>query len=94
MIQQEVYKLDLHLKIFVQFFFYFSCITDKGMIIVQVYVNDILFGATNESLCKEFSDIMCKKFEMSMIGDLTFFLGFQVKQKKNDIFICQCKFVK
>ena len=49
------------------------------ILIVQVYQDDILFGATNESLYKEISDIMCKEFEMSMMGDLTFFLGLQEK---------------
>ena len=47
----------------------------KDILVVQVYVDYILFGATNDSLCKEFSEIMCKKFEMSMMGgDLTFLL--------------------
>ena len=47
----------------------------KDILVLQVYVDDVLFGATNNSLCKEFSEIMCKEFEMSMMGDLTFFLG-------------------
>ena len=43
---------------------------------VYVYVDDVLFVATYKpSLCKEFSNIMCKEFEMSIIGELTFFLG-------------------
>ena len=54
----------------------------------------MLFGATNDILCKEFSEIMSKEFEMSMIGDLTFFLGIQIKQKKNGIFTCQSKYVR
>ena len=47
-----------------------------------------------ELLCKEFSEIMCKEFDMSMIGDLTFFLGLQIKEKKDGIFICQSKYVR
>jgi hypothetical protein len=47
--------------------------------ICQVYVDDIIFGSTNEYYCKEFDELMSKEFEMSMIGELTFFLGFQVK---------------
>ena len=60
---------------------------DRNMLIVQIYVDDIIFGATNEKLCEEFSKTMQGEFEMSMMGELTFFLGLQNKQKKNDIFI-------
>jgi hypothetical protein len=45
-----------------------------------VYVDDIIFGSTNEVYCKEFGELMSKEFKMSMIGELTFFLGFQTKQ--------------
>jgi hypothetical protein len=55
--------------------------------ICQVYVDDIIFGSTNEDYCKEFGKLMSKEFEMSMIGELTFFLGFQVKQMIEGIFI-------
>jgi len=50
--------------------------------IFQVYVDDIISGSTNDDLCKEFGDLMSKEFEMSMICELSFFLGFQVKQMK------------
>ena len=66
----------------------------KDILVVQVYVDDILFGATNESLCNEFSDLMQKEFEMSMMGELNFFLGLQIKQLKDGIFISQSKYVK
>jgi hypothetical protein len=52
--------------------------------ICYVYVDDIIFGSTNEDYCKEFGELMSKEFEMSMIGELTFFLGFQVKQMRRD----------
>ncbi|GKE71756.1 putative ribonuclease H-like domain-containing protein, partial [Tanacetum coccineum] len=53
---------------------------DKGdILLVQVYVNDIIFGSTKKSLCDEFEGLMHKRFQMSSIGELTFFLGFQVK---------------
>ena len=52
--------------------------------ICQVYVDDIIFGSSNEDSCKEFGELMSKEFEMSMIGELTFFLGFQVKQMRGD----------
>ena len=59
-----------------------------------MYVDDIIFGLTNEDYCKEFGELMSKEFEMSMIGELTFFLGFQVKQMREGIFISQEKYTK
>nr|GEW36971.1 putative ribonuclease H-like domain-containing protein [Tanacetum cinerariifolium] len=55
--------------------------------------DDIIFGATNKDLCKSFEKLMKDKFQMSSMGELTFFLGFQVKQKKDGIFISQDKYV-
>ncbi|GJS27984.1 putative ribonuclease H-like domain-containing protein [Tanacetum coccineum] len=67
---------------------------DKGdILLVQVYVDDIIFGSTNKSLCVEFEQMMYKRFQMSSIGELTFFLGLQVKQKDDGIFISQDKYV-
>ncbi|GKB19732.1 putative ribonuclease H-like domain-containing protein [Tanacetum coccineum] len=67
---------------------------DKGdILLVQVYVDDIIFGSTKKSLCIEFESLMHKKFQMSSMGELTFFLGLQVKQKDNGIFISQDKYV-
>ena len=60
--------------------------------ICQVYVDDIIFGSSNEDSYKEFGELMSKEFEMSMIGELTFFLGFQVKQMREEIFISQEKY--
>ncbi|GJV77767.1 putative ribonuclease H-like domain-containing protein [Tanacetum coccineum] len=67
---------------------------DKGdILLVQVYVDDIIFGSTKKSLCTDFEKIMHKKFQMSSMGELTFFLGLQVKQKEDGIFISQDKYV-
>ena len=55
----------------------------------QVYVDDIVFGATIDARAIEFLEEMKKEFEMSMVGELTFFLGLQAKQNKEDIFISQ-----
>ncbi|GJT32585.1 retrovirus-related pol polyprotein from transposon TNT 1-94 [Tanacetum coccineum] len=61
---------------------------DKGdILLVQVYVDDIISGSTKKSLCSEFEKMMHKKFQMSSMGELTFFLGLQVKQKVDGIFI-------
>ncbi|GJW58300.1 putative ribonuclease H-like domain-containing protein [Tanacetum coccineum] len=63
------------------------------IILVQVYVDDIIFGSTKKSWCDEFEALMKSRFQMSSIGELTFFLGLQVKQKPNGIFISQDKYV-
>nr|GEW67891.1 putative ribonuclease H-like domain-containing protein [Tanacetum cinerariifolium] len=55
--------------------------------------DDIIFGATNKDLCRSFEKLMKDKFHMSSMGELTFFLGFQEKQKKVGIFISQDKYV-
>nr|GEW42737.1 ribonuclease H-like domain, reverse transcriptase, RNA-dependent DNA polymerase [Tanacetum cinerariifolium] len=59
----------------------------------QIYVDDIIFGATNKDLCKSFKKLMKDKFQMSSMRELTFFLGLQVKQKKDEIFISHDKYV-
>jgi len=66
----------------------------KDFIIVQIYVDDIIFGATNESLCKEFSDVIKSEFEMSMMGELKFFLGLQIKQDSKGIYIHQQNYTR
>ncbi|GKC79401.1 putative ribonuclease H-like domain-containing protein [Tanacetum coccineum] len=67
---------------------------DRGdILLVQVYVDDIIFGSTKKSLCVEFEQMMHKRFQMSSIRELTFFLGLQVQQKEDGIFISQDKYV-
>ncbi|GJT57229.1 retrovirus-related pol polyprotein from transposon TNT 1-94 [Tanacetum coccineum] len=62
----------------------------KGdVLLVQVYVDDIIFGSTIYKLCKQFEKLMTKKFEMSKMGELTYFLGLQIKQDDKGISICQ-----
>nr|GEU46257.1 hypothetical protein [Tanacetum cinerariifolium] len=63
------------------------------ILLVQIYVDVIIFGSTNKDLCKAFEKLMKDKFQMTSIGELTFFLGLQVKQKKDGIFISQDKYV-
>nr|GEV07071.1 putative ribonuclease H-like domain-containing protein [Tanacetum cinerariifolium] len=66
----------------------------KGdILLVQVYVDDIIFGSKKKELCNAFERLMHEKFQMSFMGELTFFLGLQVKQKKDGIFISQDKYV-
>ena len=57
-----------------------------------IYVDDIIFGSTNELLCKEFEQCMQREFEMSLMGELNYFLGLQIKQMRDGIFICQAKY--
>ncbi|GKD22652.1 putative ribonuclease H-like domain-containing protein [Tanacetum coccineum] len=67
---------------------------DKGdILLVQVYVDDIICGSTKKSLCTEFESLIHKKFQMSSMGELTFFLGLQVMQRNDGIFISQDKYV-
>ncbi|GJQ99541.1 putative ribonuclease H-like domain-containing protein [Tanacetum coccineum] len=69
-------------------------IRHKGdILLVQVYVDDIIFGSTNKKLCIAFEKLMHEKFQMSSMGELTFFLGLQVQQKKDGIVISQDKYV-
>ncbi|GJW89914.1 uncharacterized mitochondrial protein-like protein [Tanacetum coccineum] len=58
-----------------------------------MYVDDIIFGSTKKELCNAFEKLMHEKFQMSSMGELTFFLGLQVEQKKDGIFISQDKYV-
>ncbi|GJX29306.1 putative ribonuclease H-like domain-containing protein [Tanacetum coccineum] len=66
----------------------------RDIILVQVYVDDIIFGSTNKAWCDDFEVLMKGEFEMSAMGELTFFLGLQVKQKPDGIFISQDKYVQ
>ncbi|GJZ52569.1 retrovirus-related pol polyprotein from transposon TNT 1-94 [Tanacetum coccineum] len=61
---------------------------------VQIYVDDIIFGSTSIKLCKQFAKLMTQRYEMSMMGVLTYFLGFQIKQYERGISINQEKYVK
>ncbi|GJV59432.1 putative ribonuclease H-like domain-containing protein [Tanacetum coccineum] len=65
----------------------------KYIILVQVYVDDIIFGSTKKSWCDEFEALMKSRFQMSFMGELAFFLGLQVKQKEDGIFISQDKYI-
>jgi len=67
--------------------------SNSEIILVQIYV-DIIFGATQDSLREEFVASMKDEFEMSVMGELSFFLGLQVKQTKDEIFLWQSKYCK
>jgi hypothetical protein len=62
--------------------------------VCQIYVDYIIFGSTNQKSCEEFSRVMMQKFEISMMGELNYFLGFKVKQLKEGTFISQTKYTQ
>ncbi|GJY60946.1 retrovirus-related pol polyprotein from transposon TNT 1-94 [Tanacetum coccineum] len=66
----------------------------SNLIIIQIYVDDIIFGSTCQDMCDEFAKIMHDEFEMSMMGELNFFLGLQIKQMEDGIFFNQSKYIK
>ncbi|GJR93171.1 putative ribonuclease H-like domain-containing protein [Tanacetum coccineum] len=66
----------------------------RDIMLIQVYVDDIIFGSTKSSMVKDFEELMQKEFKMSSTGELTFFLGLQVKQSNAGIFLSQDKYVK
>nr|GFC35763.1 hypothetical protein [Tanacetum cinerariifolium] len=63
----------------------------EDFILVQVYMDDIIFGSSNPQLCREFEALMHEKFQMSAMGDLNFFLGLQVLKKEDGILLSQDK---
>ncbi|GJZ70768.1 putative ribonuclease H-like domain-containing protein, partial [Tanacetum coccineum] len=64
----------------------------KELLLVQIYVDDIIFAASTPELCDLFAKIMCSKFKMSMMGKISFFLGLQISQSPKGIFINQSKY--
>nr|GEW95904.1 hypothetical protein [Tanacetum cinerariifolium] len=66
---------------------------DDDILVVQVYVDDIIFGSTDPRYANLFSDLMKSRFKMSMMGEMTFFLGLQVNQTPNGIFINQSNYM-
>nr|GEZ43511.1 retrovirus-related Pol polyprotein from transposon TNT 1-94 [Tanacetum cinerariifolium] len=66
---------------------------DDDILVVKVYVDDIIFGSTDPRYATLFSDLMKSRFEMSMMWEMTFFLGLQVNQSPSGIFINKSKYV-
>jgi len=68
---------------------------EKGrLMIAQIYVDDIVFGGMSDQMVQHFVHQMQSEFEMSLVGELTYFLGLQVKQMEDTIFISQSKYAK
>ena len=66
----------------------------NDLFMLQIYVDDIIFGSTNQDFYEEFGNMMANKFKMSMIGELSYFLGLQIKPMKNGTFVSQGKYIK
>ncbi|GJW34495.1 retrovirus-related pol polyprotein from transposon TNT 1-94 [Tanacetum coccineum] len=64
----------------------------NDLLLVQIYVDDIIFASTNTAMCNEFANQMTTKFKMSMMGQMSFFLGLQISQSLRGIFINQSKY--
>ncbi|GJX85999.1 retrovirus-related pol polyprotein from transposon TNT 1-94 [Tanacetum coccineum] len=64
----------------------------NDIILVQIYVDDIIFASTNTAMCDEFTNRMTNKFKMYMMGQMSFFLGLQISQSPRGIFINQSKY--
>ena len=62
------------------------------LFIAQIYVDDIVFGSTNNTKVQQFIDVMSHEFEMSLVGELSYFLGLQIRQLNDGIFISQAKY--
>jgi hypothetical protein len=67
---------------------------DTDFLLVQIYVDDIIFGGSSYTLMSRFQEMVESEFQMSMMGELTFFLGIQVKQMKQGTFVHQAKYTK
>ena len=67
---------------------------DDELIIAQVYVDDVIFGSTKDELAHSFSKLMQGEFEMSMIGELTHFIGLQIHQQDSSIFLSKSKYAR
>ena len=66
----------------------------NDVLIVQIYVDDIIFGGSSNDLVAKFAEDMSREFEMSMMGELQFFLGLQIKQQVDGMFVHQGKYTK
>nr|GEY91833.1 retrovirus-related Pol polyprotein from transposon TNT 1-94 [Tanacetum cinerariifolium] len=86
LLQNHFFKGTINPTLFIRRF-------HDDILVVQVYVDDIIFGSTHPRYIHVFSDLMKSRFEMSMMGEMTFFLGLQVNQSPCGIFINQSKYV-
>nr|GFB01006.1 retrovirus-related Pol polyprotein from transposon TNT 1-94 [Tanacetum cinerariifolium] len=85
LISQDFSKGSVDLTLFI-------CRNGNDLLLVQIYVDDIIFATSTPELCDLFANLMCSKFKMSMMGKILFFLGLQISQSPRGIFINQSKY--
>ena len=68
-------------------------VTQDSILLIEVYVDDIIFGGIDDKLTQKFAKDMHNEFEMSLLGELSFFLGLQIRQSNGGIFISQAKYI-
>jgi hypothetical protein len=69
-------------------------VSEGNILLIEVYVDDIIFGSDDDRLRKKFAKYMQNEFEISLLGEISFFLGFQIRQSNQGIFISQIKYIK
>jgi hypothetical protein len=69
-------------------------VTQGSILLIEIYVDDIVFGSTNDRLRHKFAKDMHNEFEMSLLGELSFFLGHHICQRNQGIFISQSKYIR
>jgi hypothetical protein len=68
-------------------------VTQDSILLIEVYVDDIIFGSNDDRLRQKFAKDMHNEFEILLLGELSFFLGLQIRQRNQDIFIYQTKYI-
>jgi hypothetical protein len=68
-------------------------VTQGSILLIEIYVDDIVFGSTNDRFSQKFAKNMQNEFEMSLLGEIYFFLGLQTHQRNQGIFISQTKYI-
>jgi hypothetical protein len=69
-------------------------VTQDNILLIEAYVDDIIFGRDDDKLSQKFAKDMQNEFEMSLLGELSFFLGIHICQRNQGIFISQTKYIK
>jgi hypothetical protein len=69
-------------------------VSQGNLLLIEVYVDDIIFGSDDDRLIQKFAKDMQNEFEMSLLGELSFFLGIQIHQSNQGIFISQTKYIR
>ena len=72
----------------------FKKVQKGNILLIEVYVDDIIFGSDDDRLSQKFAKDMQSEFEMSLLGELSFFLGLQIHQRNQGIFISQTKYIR